>query len=432
MKFMEEFFKIKERGSSIKIELIAGTATFLAMAYIIMVNPMILSEAGMPKEALIIATCLATAFGTIITGIVAGVPIAMAPGMGLNAFFTYTLVLNKKVSWETALGIVFLSGLVFFILSVIGVRERIVKAIPKAVVNATSVGIGIFISIIGLKNMGLVVASPSTLVTLGKLEGTVLLGLLGLLIIVVLEIRKVKGSILIGILASTLVGIIFKKVNLPTSFLNTNFNFSSIFLKLDILGALKWSFVGVIFSMMFIDMFDSVGTIIACSKEAGLVEKDGTIKKLGTMLTLDAIATMVGALLGTSTTTSYIESAVGIEEGGRTGLTSVVTGILFLLAMIFTPIFAIVPPFATSAALIMVGMFMMQRIKEIDFSTLENGFPSFLTIIMMPLTYSISTGLAFGFISYTLIKLVRGKAKEVDPVMWIITGLSILSLVVSQ
>lgn len=430
MEFLNKFFNFEKRGSNLKIEIIAGITTFLSMSYIICVNPEILSKTGMPRESLVIATCLATAIGTIMVGLIAKVPIAMAPGMGLNAFFAYTLVIGKKVSWETALGMVFLSGLAFFILSVIGIRRRVVKAIPAAIVDATSVGIGLFIAFIGMQNLGIVVDSPDTLVTLGKLEGTVLIGLFGLLLIVILETLKIKGSILIGIVTSTILGIIFKKVQLPTEILNLNFNIAPILLKLDIVGAFKWSLLGSIFSMMFIDMFDSVGTIIACSHEAKLVKKDGTIKKLGTMLTLDAAATMIGALLGTSTTTSYIESAAGIEEGGRTGMTSVVTGLLFLLATPLVPCIAIVPNFATGPALIIVGLFMLRRVKKIDFMNLEEGFPSFVTIMMMPLTYSISTGLAFGFISHTILKAVRGKISEIDPVMWAVTALSIVSLLV--
>jgi len=430
LEFLNKFFNFEKRGSNLKIEIIAGITTFLSMSYIICVNPEILSKTGMPRESLVIATCLATAIGTIMVGLIAKVPIAMAPGMGLNAFFAYTLVIGKKVSWETALGMVFLSGLAFFILSVIGIRRRVVKAIPAAIVDATSVGIGLFIAFIGMQNLGIVVDSPDTLVTLGKLEGIVLIGLFGLLLIVILETLKIKGSILIGIVTSTILGIIFKKVQLPTEILNLNFNIAPILLKLDIVGAFKWSLLGSIFSMMFIDMFDSVGTIIACSHEAKLVKKDGTIKKLGTMLTLDAAATMIGALLGTSTTTSYIESAAGIEEGGRTGMTSVVTGLLFLLATPLVPCIAIVPNFATGPALIIVGLFMLRRVKKIDFMNLEEGFPSFVTIMMMPLTYSISTGLAFGFISHTILKAVRGKISEIDPVMWVVTALSIVSLLV--
>ncbi len=429
MEGISRFFGFEERETSLRVEVIAGVTTFLSMAYIIFVNPDILKDAGMDHRALVIATSLAAGLGTILTGILVKTPIAMAPGMGLNAFFTYTLVINKNVSWQTGLGIVFISGFIFFILSVTGVREKVVEAIPRSVLNATSVGIGLFITFIGLKNMGLVVASGPTLVTLGKLEGTVLIGLAGLLLIVVLESLKIKGSILIGIVFSTLLGFLLGHVDLPKTALNWNFNLGPLFAKLNIMDALKWGFIGPIFSLMFIDMFDSVGTIVACAREAGMVDEEGNVKSVGPLLTADAVATMAGAVLGTSTTTSYIESGTGIEAGGRTGMTAVVTGFLFILAIIFTPIIALVPGFATAPALVIVGLFMMRQVKIIDFAELENAFPAFITIVMMPLTYSISTGLAFGFISHTVIKVCRGKIREVGLIMWIITILSILSLV---
>jgi adenine/guanine/hypoxanthine permease len=430
MEFINRFFLFERRATNVKTEVIAGITTFLAMSYIIFVNPDILSAAGIPKQPLIMATCLAAAFGTILVGLIAKVPIAMAPGMGLNAFFVYSLVLGQKVNWETALGIVFISGFIFFILSIIGARERLVKAIPSAVIDSVSVGIGLFIAFIGFKNLGLVVSSPATLVTIGHLSSTVLIGLGALVLIVTLEAFRVKGSMLIGIAAATIAGIAGGHVNLPENLMSTSFGYSQIFLKLDIISALRFSFIGAIFSLMFVDMFDSVGTIVACSKEANLVDKDGKIHKLGEMLSLDAVATMVGALFGTSTTTSYIESAAGIEQGGRSGMTSIVTGLLFILAIPLVPLIAIVPGFATAPALIIVGLFMIKRVGEINFNDLETGFPAFMTIILMPLTYSISTGLTFGFISFTIIKVLRGKIKEIDPVMWIITALSVISLIV--
>ncbi|MFP4497426.1 MAG: NCS2 family permease, partial [Vulcanimicrobiota bacterium] len=385
MEFLNNYFKLKERESSVKIEIIAGVTTFLSMAYIIFVNPDILSATGMPKDALIIATCLASAFACLLVGFVAKVPIAMAPGMGLNAFFAFTLVQAGTVSWQTGLGIVFISGLVFFILSVTRVRERIVKAIPAPIIDATSVGIGIFIAFIGLKNLGIVVNDDTNLVTLGQFSTPVLIGIAGLLLIIILELFKVKGSILISIVATTVVGILLGKVSMPEKMVNLNFNYSRILLQLDIIGALKWGFLGSIFTLMFVDMFDSVGTLVACLKEAKLVKEDGTLKELGTLLTLDAVATMVGALLGTSTTTAYVESATGIEEGGRTGITAIVTGLLFLLAIVLLPIISIVPGFATAPALIVVGLFMMKGVRNVDFKDLEIAFPAFMTIMLMPL-----------------------------------------------
>lgn len=427
MEALNKFFGITKRNSSFKVETIAGITTFLTMAYIIVVNASILSEAGMDKNAVIIVTCLVTGISTIMVGLIANVPIAMAPGMGLNAFFAYSLVLGMKINWETALGIVFISGCVFLIMTLVGIRERVVKAIPDSLMKSISVGIGLFIAFIGLKNLGVVIANPATLVSLGDFTPVVIVGIVALLLIVVLESMKIKGSILIGIAVATIAGA-FLNVLPPAT--TASFSITPIFMKLDILGALKWSFMGAIFTLMFTDMFDSVGTIVACSYEAGLVDKDGKIEKLGMMLTLDAAATMMGALMGTSTTTSYIESAAGIEEGGRTGMTSVVNGFLFLVAIFLLPIFTRVPTFATAPALIIVGMFMIKRITEIDFTDIEISFPAFITIITMPLTYSISHGLAFGFISFTLIKVLLGKFKEVDLVMWVIAILSVLSLVI--
>lgn len=438
MTMLQRFFQLKERKSSIKIELLAGLTAFLTMAYIIVVNSQILSDAGMDKNALIIVTCLVTGISTIAVGLLADVPIAMAPGMGLNAFFAYSLVIGRGISWETALGIVFLSGLMFLILTITGARERMVKAIPESVLNSISVGIGLFIAFIGFRNLGLVVKSDATLVTLGDLKSwTLLAGLIGLIVIVVLEALKVKGGMLIGIGVATLLGFVLKHSGLdpnaiPQAEQAVSFSISPIFLKLDIIGALKWSFLGAIFTLMFADLFDSVGTIVACSYEAGLVEKDGSIKKLGTMLTLDAAATMGGALMGTSTTTSYIESAAGIEAGGKTGLTSVFNGIFFLLAIFLLPILTLVPSYAVAPALIIVGMYMMRRITQMDLSKVEEAFPAFITMITMPLTYSINYGMALGFISYVLIKTCMGKFKEVDWIMWIIAGLSVGNLLMTH
>ncbi|MGM0507809.1 MAG: NCS2 family permease [Fusobacteriota bacterium] len=427
---MRDFFKLEENGSNVRSEVIGGVTTFLTMAYIIFVNPNILSAAGMDKGALITVTCLAAFFGTILVGLWANVPFAMAPGMGLNAFFTYTLVLGQGVTWQTALGIVFLSGVFFLILTVIGIREKVIKAIPMSLRLAVAAGIGLFITFIGLQNLGLVVANPATLIGIGAFNKPLVLGLVGLIIIAVLEVKKIKGSILIGIVITTILGIAFGEVELPANLISMPPSISPIAFKLDILGALKLSFYGAIFSFMFVDLFDSIGTIVACSYEADLVEEDGTIKKIDKMLEADAIASIFGAALGTSTTTTYIESASGIADGGKTGLSAVVTSVLFLLALLFTPIIGIVPAFATAPALIIVGVYMFKNIKEIDFGDFEVAIPAFLTIVLMPLTYSISIGLSFGFISYVIITVASGDFKKVSPVMWVIAILSILNLLV--
>jgi adenine/guanine/hypoxanthine permease len=413
-----------------RTEVLAGVTTFLTMAYIMFANPQILSVTGMDKNALIAVTCIVTALSTIITGVLANAPLAMAPGMGLNAFFAYSIVMGDKVAWPTALGIVFLSGLFFFILTVVGIRKRLVEAIPKSLIYAISVGIGLFITFIGLVNMGIVVKNESTLVSAGSMTAPVLIGLAGLLIMIVLENLKMKGSLIIGILFSTVLAVVFDLVKLPETLISFNVDISPIAFKLDIMDALKGSLMGTIFTLMFMDMFDSIGTIVACSYKAGIVDEKGNIKKIDLLLGIDAFATMLGAVFGTSTTTSYIESGAGIEQGGKTGLTSVVTGLLFLTGLIFIPIIGIVPSFATGPALIMVGLFMMKEVVRIDFSSIEQAFPAFIIIVMIALSYSISTGLAFGFISFTLLKAVALKFREIKPAMWVITLLSVIFLIV--
>jgi AGZA family xanthine/uracil permease-like MFS transporter len=430
---LENLFKISGRGSDLRTEIIAGATTFLTAAYIVFVNPDILSATGMDKGALITVTCLVAGLSSILMGMWANAPIMMAPGMGLNAFFAFSLVLGSggKVSWQEALGVVFISGVVFVILTFLGIRERIVKAIPISLRLATSVGIGLFIAFIGMKGLGLIADNPATLVQLGKLEGTVLLGLAGLLLIVILEIRKIKGSILIGILGTALLGMVLGLSKFPGGIVATPPSIMPVAFKLDIMGALSISMWSAIFSFMFVDLFDSLGTLMAVSREAGL-EKDGDIKDLPKMLSADAVATVAGAALGTSTTTSYIESASGVAEGGRTGLTAVTTGVLFLLAAFFTPIIGSVPGYATAPALIIVGIFMMRGIGQIDFYSFEEGIPAFLTLILMPLTYSIANGLIFGFIAYVIIKLAFGKVKEVDPILVVIAVLSLAQLIIGH
>ncbi|MDF7808414.1 NCS2 family permease [Pontiellaceae bacterium B12219] len=425
------FFKLKEHGTDVKTEIIGGITTFLTMAYIIFVNPMILSEAGMDKPALIAVTCLAAALGTLLVGLWANVPFAMAPGMGLNAFFTYTLVMGQGLSWQTALGVVFVSGVAFLILTVIGIREKVVTAIPVGLRIATAAGIGLFITFIGMKNLGLIVDNPATLVSIGKLTTPVLIGLASLIIITVLEARKIKGSILIGILIATVLGVIFGEVSMPETWVSAPPSIAPIAFKLDIMAALQWGLVGAIFSFMFVDLFDSIGTIVACSYEAGYVKPDGTIKKIDKVLEADAVATIAGSLLGTSTTTTYIESASGIGDGARTGLASVVTGILFLLGLFLAPMIGVVPAFATAPALIIVGVYMFRNIKEIDFKDLKIGVPAFLTMILMPLTFSIATGLTVGFLSYILIAVCSGDFKKISPVMWVVGLLSAINLIIS-
>ena len=425
---LDKFFSLSQHDTTVRKEVIAGFTTFLTMSYIIAVHPNILADAGMNKEALITVTGLTAIFGTLLMGLWINVPLAMAPGMGLNAFFTYTLVLGQDVSWQTALGVVFISGICFLLLASFGFREKIVSGIPKSLRIAIPGGIGLFITFIGVQNMGLVVQNEATLVTLGAFDPAVIFGLMGLAITLILEVRNWKGSILIGILFTTVLGILFGDISLPGSLVSIPPSIAPIAFELDIMASLQWGLLGAIFSFMFVDLFDSVGTMVACSYEADLVEEDGTINKISEMLGADAIATTVGALLGTSTTTTYIESASGIEEGGRTGLTAVIVALLFGVALFVTPVISIIPNYATAPALIVVGIFMFKNIRNIELAAFEDTVPAFLTIVLMPLTYSISMGLTFGFLSFILIKLAISSYDEISWVMWGIGILSALNL----
>lgn len=427
---MKSFFELKKHNTTVKREIIGGCTTFLTMAYIIFVNPKILSDGtGMDPNALITATILAAALGTLLVALWVKAPMAMAPGMGLNAFFTYTLVTGKYgVSWETALGVVCLSGIIFFLLTLLGFRKKIIHAIPHSLRLAVGAGIGLFIAFIGLKNMGIIGASPATLVELADFSKESLLGLLGIVIIAILEVRKVRGALLIGILLIYVLALITGVTPRPEALVSLPPSIAPIALKLDLASALNISLWGAIFSFMFVDLFDSVGTIVACSSQAGMIEKDGTIKNVDKMLEADAVATVAGSLFGTSTTTTYIESASGIADGARTGLASLVTALLFLLALFFSPIIGSVPSCATAPALVIVGVFMFRTIDQINFHDFTIAIPAFITIIAMPLTYSISNGICFGFISYVLIALGAGKAKKVPFLMWIIALLSVVNL----
>jgi AGZA family xanthine/uracil permease-like MFS transporter len=428
---VNSLFHLKQKQTSVRVELVAGLTTFLTMAYIIFLNPNTLSEAGMDKSALIAVTCIVTALATIITGIFANAPIAMAPGVGLNNFFV-VLVVSGKMSWQTALGAVFLSGLLFLLLTSLGLRKRLVEAIPNGLISAIAVGIGLFIALIGLGNLGLIARDEQTLFALGDMGWTAVIGLLGLAVMIVLEILKVTGSLLIGIAFATVAAAIFGYVDMPEKFVSLDWKLSRIALELDIAGALRWSLFGSIFTLMFIDMFDSIGTLVACCDKAGMRDQNNRIKGLDRLLSIDAIATMIGAVFGTSTTTSYVESAAGIEQGGRSGLTSVLTGVLFALALFFVPIIAIVPSYATASAQIMVGVFMVKEIKNISFSKVDEVIPALIIIVMIAVSYRISTGLALGFVTFTFIKVVSGKFRQVKPAMWVIAILSILFLTIDR
>lgn len=425
-------------NSSVSKEIIAGITTFLTMSYIIVVNPQILSAGTeMPHSGILTATILVCAISSILMGLYGNLPYGLAPGMGINAFFTYGLVLGKGISWQTALGAVFLSGIVFLILSLFKVRELIVKAIPLNLKRAISGGIGFFIAFIGLQYSGFIVDSPATLVQRGGFSPQMLLFLIGLFITVILILKRVKGALLLGIITTTLLSLPLGRWILPSTDplvalagpAVTMPDFTSVLFKLDIKGAWTVAMIAPIFTFLFTDMFDSLSTFVGISQVSGLVDDEGQPKNVGRALFVDAVSTTISGLLGTSSGTTYIESASGVEEGGRTGLTAVVVGILFLPFLFFSNLIAAVPLYAASPALIIVGVYMMAGIKEIDFKKFETGIPAFLGLILIPLTYSITQGIIWGFLSYTLIKVILGKYREVSPMMYIITGFSVLALV---
>lgn len=428
---LDKYFNYTSRGSNIKTEVLGGITTFLTMAYIVFVNPAILSDAGMDKGALITVTILATAIGTLIFALLANAPFALAPGMGLNAFFTYSLVIGEGIHWTQALGVVFISGLIFLILAVSGVRKYIAEAIPKELSIASAAGIGLFLSFVGLKGMGVIVGDPDTLVALADFNPTVLIALLGLVLMGIFEVKKIKGGILISIVITTILSIALGLVELPSAVISAPPSIEPIAFKLDILGALKFSLIGPIFSFMFIDMFDSLAFLISCCKQMGLEDKDGNIKGLSRMLYADVTSTLIGSLLGTSTVTTFGESAAGIAAGARTGLASVVTALLFLVTLLFTPLLSVVPTYAASPALVMVGVFMFSSIRQIDFNDSKIAVSAFITVLLMPLTYSISIGLCFGFISYIIMHVVVKETDKISLTLWIIGALSVLNLVLS-
>lgn len=427
---MEKLFKLKANGTNTRTELLAGVTTFLTMAYILAVNPGILGDAGMDRGAVFTATALASAIATIMMAFVANLPIALAPGMGLNAFFTYAVVLGMGYSWQMALTAVFLEGLLFIALSLVNVREAIVNSVPLNLKKAVAVGIGIFITLIGMKNAGIIVANPATLVSLGKVtEGAALLALIGLVITGVLFALKVHGAILIGILATTIIGIPmgitvpyggwegWSLFSLPKAPYVAAFDFSNV---------LTLKFFTVFFSFLFVDIFDTVGTLVGVSTQAKILDKDGNVPRVKQALLSDAVGTVAGACLGTSTVTSYIESSAGVAAGGRTGLTSLTTGVLFLVALVFSPLFLLIPGAATAPALILVGFLMMRPVVEIDFSDPTEGIPAFLAIVMMPFCYSIAEGIVYGVLSYVLLKVCTGKYKQIPVVTWVVFAVFVL------
>ncbi len=421
MQLFERVFQLKAHSTDVRTELMAGLTTFLTMAYIIFVNPTILGEAGMPKDAVFVATCVAAALGTFIMGFYANYPIAMAPGMGLNAYFAYTVVLGMGFSWQAALGAVFISGCLFMVVSLVGIRSLIVNGIPRSIRMAITSGIGLFLGIISLKSAGIIVAHPATMVTLGDLhQPSVILASIGFFVIVALDHLKVNGAILIGILLVTVLSFLFGGntfhgiVSAPPSVSPTLF-------KLDIEDALSIGILNVVLVFFLVELFDATGTLMGVANRAGLL-KEGKMHRLKRALLADSGAIMAGSFLGTSSTTAYIESASGVQAGGRTGLTAVTVGVLFLACLFISPLAGAVPGYATAPALLYVACLMLRELVELDWADATESVPAVLTALMMPFTYSIANGVAFGFISYAALKLLTGRARQVQLIVWIIAG----------
>jgi AGZA family xanthine/uracil permease-like MFS transporter len=418
---VEKLFKLKDHNTTVKTEVIAGVTTFMTMAYILAVNPGILSAAGMPAAGVFTATALASAIATVLMAILANLPIALAPGMGLNAFFAFSVVLGMGYSWQLALTAVFCEGLVFILMSLFNIREAIVASIPANLKKAVSVGIGLFIAFIGLQNAGIVVNNDATLVSLGTvIKGPALVAIIGLLITGFLLAKKVKGALLIGIIATALVGIPFGVTKIPQGWSPVSAPAAPLLFQFQFDKIFTLDFFVVFFTFLFVDIFDTIGTLVGVTTQAGLLDKNGQIPRVKQALLADAVGTVAGAALGTSTVTSYIESASGVAEGGRTGLTALTTGGLFLVALFFAPLFLLIPSAATAPALIIVGLFMLTPVKDIDLSDFTESIPAFLTMIMMPLSYSIAEGLVFGILSYVVLKAFTGKMKEIPLVTWIV------------
>ncbi|MDV2857414.1 MULTISPECIES: NCS2 family permease [Oceanimonas] len=415
---LEQYFKLKELNTNVRQEVVAGITTFLTMAYIIFVNPAILSEAGMDYGAVFVATCLAAAIGCFIMGLAANYPIALAPGMGLNAFFTYTVVLTEGYSWQSALGAVFFSGCIFVLLSLFKVREWIINAIPQPLKLGIAAGIGLFLALVGLKSAGIIVDNPATLVGLGDITGLQAgLAVLGFFLIIGMAARGMRGAVMIGILVITGLGLAFGDVeyqgivSAPPSIMPT-------FMQLDLAGALNVGMLSVIFAFLFVDLFDTSGTLIAVAQRAKLLDEQGRLPRLSRALLADSTASIAGSVLGTSTTTSYVESTAGVAVGGRSGLTAVVTGLLFIAALLFSPLAGMVPAYATAGALVYVAVLMMAQLALLHWDDITEAVPAVVVLVMMPFTFSIANGIAFGFISYVGVKVLSGRAGEVSPVVW--------------
>jgi len=426
---LEQHFGFTAHNTTWRTEILAGLTTFITMAYIIFVNPAILSQTGMPLAAVTTSTCLCAAIGSILMGALANYPLALAPGMGLNAYFTYTVVKGMGVPWQTALGAVFLSGVIFLLLTFGGVRQKLLSAIPHQLHSAVAGGIGLFIAFIGLRNSGIIVPSPATTVTLGNLHApSTQLAIFGIVLIAVLQAYNVKASMLIGVLTTLLAGILLHQVQYTPSTFNPMAIRSTAF-HLDIRGALRMNALEIIFVFLFVDLFDNIGTLVAVTERAGLIAEDHTIPRLDKIFFADATSTVIGSLAGTSTVTSYIESSAGVAAGGRTGVTAITTGILFFLAIFIAPVVGAIPDFATAPALILVGALMMGGVSSIEWNAPRVAIPAFLTIVTIPLTYSIATGLSFGIISYAALELASGRGRRKHWMLYLLAVLFLLRFI---
>ena len=418
---MERFFKLKENNTNVRQEVVAGITTFMTMAYILIVNPTILSAAGMDSGAVFTATALSSIVATLIMGIYAKLPFAQAPGMGLNAFFAYTVVLQMGYSFEFALTAVLLEGLIFILLTLFNVREAIVDSIPVNIKKAISIGIGLFIALLGLEAAGVVIGDGATILALGDVRNnTILLSLIGIVITGILVARKVKGALFLGMIITTIIGIPMGVIELPNSIVSIPPSISSTFMKFEWHNIFSFDMVIVLFTLLFMDMFDTIGTLVGVATKANMLDENGRVKNIKKALFADAIGTTVGACLGTSTVSTFVESAAGVAEGGRTGLTSLTTALLFLLSIIFVPIISIIPAQATAPALIFVGILMLGGVKDIDFNDITNALPAFCTIVFMPFTYSIANGIALGLITYCIAKFFTGQKDQIKPLTLII------------
>ena len=425
---INRYFHLQENQTTVRQELLGGLTTFITMAYIVVVNPQILATAGMPMDGVVFATCISSAAATLVMGLYANYPIALAPGMSLNAYFAYVVCQRLQVPWRTALGVIFFSGVLFLLLTVTRVREQIVNGIPDCLKHSTAAGIGMFIAFVGLRNANLIVADKATFVTLGSLSNhEAQLACLGLAIMLVLMTRKITGAIVIGVLATTVVGIARGMANWPATVFSLPHP-SATWLQLDLRAAVHLGLFEIIFIFLFVDLFDNVGTLVGVCEQGGFV-KDGKIPRVGRALVSDAVGTIFGALTGTSTVTSYIESAAGVAAGARTGLSNIVVAGLFLLAAFCAPLAAAIPGYATAPALIVVGALMTESIARVLWTDFTESIPAFVTLLATPLTFSIATGLSLGLIAYTLVKVAAGRFREVSPIIWILTVLFIFRYV---